>query len=91
MHGSQRPGTAASDITPREREILTLLARGLSNVAIGQRLYISSATVKFHVGNLRPSSARAAAEAVYAARDERYAARARDLSVREKLERASSA
>jgi two-component system, NarL family, response regulator DevR len=30
MHGSHRSGTAASDITPREREILSLLARGLA-------------------------------------------------------------
>ena len=68
MHGSQRPGPAASDITPREREILALLARGLSNVAIGQRLYISSATVKFHVGNvMQKLGARRRAEAVYAA------------------------
>jgi DNA-binding NarL/FixJ family response regulator len=68
MHGSQRSGTAASDITPREREILTLLARGLSNVAIGQRLYISAATVKFHVGNvMQKLGARRRAEAVYAA------------------------
>ena len=68
MHGSQRPGAAASEITPREREILTLLARGLSNVAIGQRLYISAATVKFHVGNLMHKlGARRRAEAVYAA------------------------
>ena len=51
MADSQRTrGPAASDITPREREILVLLARGLSNVAIGQRLYISAATVKFHGG-----------------------------------------
>jgi two-component system, NarL family, response regulator DevR len=68
MHGSQRPGTTAGDITPREREILVLLARGLSNVAIGQRLYISAATVKFHVGNLMQKlGARRRAEAVYAA------------------------
>jgi two-component system, NarL family, response regulator DevR len=68
MHGSQRPGTAPSDITPREREILCLLARGLSNVAIGQRLYISAATVKFHVGNvMQKLGARRRAEAVYAA------------------------
>jgi two-component system, NarL family, response regulator DevR len=68
MHGSQRPGTTASDITPREREILALLARGLSNVAIGQRLYISAATVKFHVGNvMQKLGARRRAEAVYAA------------------------
>ena len=68
MRGSQRPGAAASDITPREREILVLLARGLSNVAIGQRLYISAATVKFHVGNVMAKlGARRRAEAVYAA------------------------
>ena len=61
MHGSQRTGgPAASDITPREREILVLLARGLSNVAIGQRLYISAATVKFHVGNVMAEAGRAA-------------------------------
>jgi two-component system response regulator DevR len=67
MHGSQRP-QAACDITPREREILALLAQGLSNVAIGQRLYISAATVKFHVGNvMQKLGARRRAEAVYAA------------------------
>jgi two-component system, NarL family, response regulator DevR len=68
MHAGQRTGTTASDITPREREILALLARGLSNVAIGQRLYISAATVKFHVGNvMQKLGARRRAEAVYAA------------------------
>ncbi len=68
MHGSQRPQAAPCDITPREREILALLARGLSNVAIGQRLYISAATVKFHVGNvMQKLGARRRAEAVYAA------------------------
>jgi two-component system response regulator DevR len=68
MHGGHRPGVTASDITPREREILSLLARGLSNVAIGQRLYISAATVKFHVGNLMQKlGASRRAEAVYAA------------------------
>ena len=68
MHGSQGTGPAASDITPREREILALLAKGMSNVAIGQRLYISAATVKFHVGNvMRKLGARRRAEAVYAA------------------------
>jgi two-component system response regulator DevR len=68
MHGSPRSGVTASDITPREREILCLLARGLSNVAIGQRLYISAATVKFHVGNvMQKLGVRRRAEAVYAA------------------------
>jgi two-component system response regulator DevR len=59
---------ATAQITPREREILALLARGLSNVAIGKRLYISDTTVKFHVTNLMHKlGARRRAEAVYAA------------------------
>jgi len=64
-HGFDNP---VQQITPREREILALLARGLSNVAIGQRLYISEATVKFHVGNvMRKLGVARRAEAVYAA------------------------
>jgi DNA-binding NarL/FixJ family response regulator len=35
--------------TPREREVLALLARGLSNRAIAQALGISTHTAKFHV------------------------------------------
>ena len=47
---------------------MSLLARGLSSVAIGQRLYISAATVKFHAGNvMQKLGARRRAEAVYAA------------------------
>jgi two-component system, NarL family, response regulator DevR len=57
----------ASDLTAREREVLTLLARGLSNEAIGRELYISATTAKFHVGNLmRKLSVSRRAEAVYA-------------------------
>jgi DNA-binding NarL/FixJ family response regulator len=59
---------ATGQITPREREILCLLAQGLSNAAIGKRLYISDTTVKFHVTNLMHKlGARRRAEAVYAA------------------------
>lgn len=68
LHGSRGPGVPAQQITPREREILALLARGLSNAAIGQRLYISGTTVKFHVANLMHKlGATRRAEAVYAA------------------------
>jgi len=65
----REPDTEATkQITPREREILAMLARGLSNVAIGKRLYISDTTVKFHVTNLMHKlGARRRAEAVYAA------------------------
>jgi DNA-binding NarL/FixJ family response regulator len=38
-----------SDLTERELEVLRLLTRGLSNVEIGERLYLSEATVKTHV------------------------------------------
>ncbi len=39
-------------LTAREREILALLAEGLSNRAAGDRLGISERTVKFHVGEI---------------------------------------
>jgi DNA-binding NarL/FixJ family response regulator len=39
----------AEDLTPRETEVLHLLADGLTNKAIAQRLGISDHTVKFHV------------------------------------------
>lgn len=37
------------ELTPREQEVLTLLAEGLTNKAIAHRLEISDHTVKFHV------------------------------------------
>lgn len=43
---------AAAILTPREREVLTLLAEGASNKAIARRLGISVHTAKFHVGSL---------------------------------------
>lgn len=39
----------AEDLTPRELQVLQLLAEGLPNRAIAQRLRISEHTVKFHV------------------------------------------
>jgi ATP/maltotriose-dependent transcriptional regulator MalT len=36
-------------LTPRELEVLEVLAQGLSNRAIASRLVISEHTVKFHV------------------------------------------
>jgi DNA-binding CsgD family transcriptional regulator len=45
----QRPHDTELSLTPREREVLALLAEGVSNKLIAQRLGISVHTAKFHV------------------------------------------
>ncbi|MDQ3675890.1 MAG: response regulator transcription factor [Actinomycetota bacterium] len=40
------------ELTPREREVLELIARGLSNSELAQRLYLSEKTIKTHVGRI---------------------------------------
>ncbi len=49
------PGARSSDarlLTDRETEVLALVARGLTNRQIGERLFISGKTVSVHVSNL---------------------------------------
>jgi DNA-binding CsgD family transcriptional regulator len=46
------PGEQDASLTPRELEVLRLLAEGASNKAIARRLGISVHTAKFHVGSL---------------------------------------
>lgn len=46
------PGPLPDGLTPREAEVLALVAEGLSNAEIARRLRIGPATVKTHINNL---------------------------------------
>jgi DNA-binding NarL/FixJ family response regulator len=48
MERMLRSGKLPTSLTEREREILTRIARGLSNKAIGEELHLAERTIKFH-------------------------------------------
>jgi DNA-binding NarL/FixJ family response regulator len=50
--GSGKPQPAAELLTPRELEIVRLLAQGLRNKQIARRLVIAEGTVKIHLHNI---------------------------------------
>ncbi|PZF00648.1 DNA-binding response regulator [Curtobacterium sp. MCLR17_040] len=46
------PAAAGPSLTPRELDVLRLVAQGNSNPAIGRALFLSEATVKTHLGHV---------------------------------------
>ncbi|UQV56419.1 response regulator [Corynebacterium pseudodiphtheriticum] len=62
---SANDNAATEPLTPRETEILKLMARGLSNQEISQELFVSMPTVKTHVTHiLRKTNSRDRVQAV---------------------------
>ena len=47
-HAKQPPPAAFAELTDREREVMILVAEGLTNAEIGARLYMSPATARTH-------------------------------------------
>jgi DNA-binding NarL/FixJ family response regulator len=50
--GRRRQHDPISDLTPREREVLSLMAEGLSNAAIAARLVVTARAVEKHVTSI---------------------------------------
>jgi DNA-binding CsgD family transcriptional regulator len=51
-NGKNGKPPADSGLTPREREILSLVAEGYSNAQLARMLWVTEQTVKFHLSNI---------------------------------------
>lgn len=68
--GAVKPAADATELTARERQVLELIAQGLSNRQIGERLFISAKTASVHVSAiLRKLGASSRTEAAFLARE----------------------
>lgn len=52
IHAATQPPRTDYELTEREKEVLALLAEGLHNPEIADRLFVSRSTVKFHVSSI---------------------------------------
>jgi DNA-binding NarL/FixJ family response regulator len=50
--GQRQADDRLAPLTPREREVLALMAEGLTNIGIGRRLFLTDRTVETHVGSI---------------------------------------
>jgi DNA-binding NarL/FixJ family response regulator len=47
-----RPASPLDELTPREREVLALMAEGLTDKGIGARLFVTPKTVETHIRHI---------------------------------------
>jgi DNA-binding NarL/FixJ family response regulator len=52
VRAPRREAALPDDLTPREAEVLRLIAQGLNNREIAERLFVTEATVKTHINNI---------------------------------------